>query len=570
MTRSDSDNGTGVAVRPDAPAVTDDAAAAPTRRGRWPSWRTLSRIALIGLLADVVAVVACGVDAARLGKGMDVSFDLLNYHYYYSYLLFHGGVGQADPEPFQNRFLNPLPEVPWYLFDQALRPRASSAAIGLVAGLNLPLIRRITLRLLPAGLPEAKKLALSIAAVAVAAVGADFRMEIGTSLADVVVSVPMLAALLLVLRAAQDPESSWWPFAFAGLLSGVAFGAKLTMACYVAALGLAVIVLAALQRRVRPVVGHAAGVLVGGAVAGGWWFWSVWRATGNPVFPFYNSIFHSADWSGPDLTDPRYGPHGLVDALKYPLYMWQGTRRLVDVPVRDPRWLVLAALAALALVVALARTAAKRELNHLPARLIGRPPVLAFAVFGIVGSAVWLFQFGISRYAVSSELLVGPAAALLLLALLRRPVLATIAAVIMAASMFPFVQGYFRHAPFQANRYEVQTGPLRQIPAGSVVISDAGAAPSSFLLAYLPKGVKGHVVHPWFYGQPLLAKLERQQLATAPHVYVIEPAAFRQRQAALRAELHLQLLPTTCVPIRIVTGLRYRCAADYVGAEGAR
>ena len=525
---------------------------------------------LLGLVVDLVAVLACGFDAARLSRGMDVSWDLLNYHYYYSYLLFHGGIGQADPEPFVNRFLNPLPELPWYVFDQAFSPRWSSALIGLVAGCNLPLIRRITLRLLPSRIAPMTALLLSIAAMAIAAVGTDFRMEIGSSLADVVVSLPMLGALLLVLRAAQNGRAAgWWPYAIAGTLSGVAVGAKLTMACYLVALALAVLVLAALTRRFAFVLSHGVGVVAGMALASGWWFWSVWRATGNPIFPFYNSIFRSPDWSGGNLHDNRYGPHGVVDALKYPFYMLRGTHRVLDVAVRDPRWVVLLVLIALALVVLAAEVVRRRDTRALISSAVAARPILAFVIFTVVGSVIWLFQFGISRYAVVSEMLVGPAMVLLLLAVVRRPVIAAVAAVATAAAMFPFVQGYFYHVPFQRNRYMVQAAPLRQVPRDSVVLSDAGDAPSSFLLTYLPSGVKRHVVHPWFYHSPLLKKLQREELRPAKHIYVIEGGSYRKRAGELADALNLGLETGTCVPIHSSVQTRYLCEARWLGPPPA-
>ena len=530
----------------------------------------LSPLLLAGLIVDTIAVLGCAIDAARLGKGMDVNWDLLNYHYYYSYLLFHGGIGQADPEPFTARYLNPVGELPWYLLDRSFSPRMCAALLGVLVGLNLPLVRRITLRILPTGLSEVRAFSLSAAAVLVAAVGAVFRMEVGTSMNDTVVSLPMLAALLLVLRAAQQGRSSRpLLFALAGVLSGLALAAKLTMACYVLALVLSVGLVAVHQRRLAPMLAHLGGAAIGLAVAAGWWFLSLWRLTGNPVFPFYNSIFHSTDWSSGDLTDTRYGPHGLVDAAKFPLYMWEGTHRLVDVYLRDPRWLVLVVLAAATLVVLIWRRALRRTVRA----TVVAPALSAFLLFFVVGSVLWLFQFGIARYASTSELLTGPIFALLLLVVLRQAYVAATVAVAAALCMAPFVRGEFAHLPFKAQRFMVQAGPLEQVPRGSVVVADAGTAPSSFLLTYLPPGVKRHVVHPWFYGSPVLRKLERDQFATALHIYVLENwTVLTSTQVAdrVRHAMNLQLEPKSCVAIRF-TGqrylTRYLCKALWVGDE---
>ncbi|HET7660410.1 MAG TPA: hypothetical protein VFK66_08475 [Oryzihumus sp.] len=525
------------------------------RRG----WRRLRGWAAAGLACDLVAIVAGALWCLR--RGMDVSFDLLNYHFIYPWLVFHGGIGQVDPEPFTNRYVNPLAEMPWYLLDQALSPRMATFAIALVAGLNLPLVRRITLRILPEHLGSSRRLLLSVAAMLLAATGAVFRTELGMSLADVIVSLPMLAALLLVLQSLRGSHPVW-RLALAGVLSGVAVGAKLTMAPYTAALFLAVLVVAWRRRRwFLPLAAHVAGVAGGVALSAGWWYWDLWRLTGNPMFPYYNGIFHSPLWPDTNLRDARFGPHGLADALQYPLYMAEGTRRLLDVPLRDPRWLVLAALGALGLLVVLGRAARSRSLRF-------RPEPVMVMLFFVPSALAWLFQFCIARYAVTTELLVGPVLVLCLGVLTRRPVVTAGVAAALALAMVPFTDiGQFRHVPFQTTRFQVEEAPLRAIPAGSVVISDASSAPSSFLLAYLPPGVKRHVVHPWFWDTPVLERLQREQLAVAPHVFVIEgyggiqPAGMRR----VRDKLGLAITRSGCVPVQSSTQTRWLCPATWVG-----
>lgn len=524
--------------------------------------------AMAGLLLDVLVVLACAADAARASKGMDVSFDLLNYHYYYAWLFFHGGVGKADPEPFANRYVNPLAEFPWYLLNQTLSPRASSAAIGAVAGLNLPLIRRITLLLVSYKTSSLGGFALSLAAVTLAGVGAVFRMELGMSVADVVVSLPMLVALLLVLRAARSEGGHAWECLSAGVLAGVAVGAKLTMAPYVLALALGVLLLAIARRRASAVPGYALGGVVGVAVSAGWWFYSVWRATGSPLFPYYNAYFHSPYWPYTNLRDTRFGPHGLLDATGYPLYMLRGTRRLLDVPLQDPRWVVLGALLTMTVLYVVAQWF--RGGRRVPARLLSGTDLACtvFLLFFVVSGLAWLFQFGIARYAVTTELLVGPAIVVSLLALLHRALLVSFVGIALAMGMTPFSNGHFYHVPFQRDRFMVKAAPLTAVPGASVVLSDAGSAPSSFLLTYLPNGVKRHVVHPWFYGSPLLEKLKKTQLASAPHIFVIEGRSGRtspRTRASLLKQLNLVLEPKTCVPIHSSVQLRYLCSARWNG-----
>lgn len=554
-----------------SPPASDPSDASRSRRSRLRGWAVLRRVALLGVVVDVVAVLACGIEAAWPSRGMDVSWDLLNYHYYYSYLLFHGGIGQADPEPFVNRFVNPLAQLPWYLFDQWFRPRTSSFMIGMLAGCNLPLVRRITLRLLPAGLGQVRALALSVAAAAIAVVGAVFQAELGGSLADVIVSLPALGGVLLVLRGASGGKgASWWPYALAGVMGGIASGAKLTMVPYTLALGVTVVALAVWCRRPAFLVAHGCGAVVGLLAATGWWSWSLWQTERSPFFPFFNSVFGSPDWSGPDFRDPRYGPHSVGEALSYPFAMLRGTRLVSDVPLRDPRWVVLLVLIALALVVLVVERALGADPRATLRTLFAPLPLVAFATFGVVGSLLWLVEFGYARYGATSELLVGPALVVLLRIVLRRALLTAVAGVVLAAAMYPFIMGYFLHVPFQPNRFMVDAAPLGAVPAGSVVVADAGSAPSSFLLAYLPDGVSRHVVHPQFYGKPLMTKFQREVLADAPDIYLIEGWNFRARAPRVLDGIGVALEPSSCRPIMWAATIqpRYLCRARWVGPVG--
>ncbi|GAA2160567.1 hypothetical protein [Pedococcus bigeumensis] len=496
---------------------------------------------------------------------MDASFDLLSYHYYYSWLFFHGGVGQADPEPFSNRYLNPLAEFPWFLLDAALSPRASTAAIAAVAGVNLALVRRITLSLGTAVTVSGRTL-MSLAAMLLAATGAMFSMELGMSLADVVVSIPMLGALLLALSASKPEAPGRRSAALlmgAGGLAGVAVGAKLTMVVYAVALALGVLVITIARRSAWPVIQYAAGGIAGLTVAAGWWYWSVWKATGNPVFPYYNTVFKSPLWGSTDLHDARYKVRGLADALQFPVYMAQGTRRVLDVPVRDVRWSVLAVIISAAVLVVVVRALVHRRG---PAVSLAH---LLFWTFFVVGGLLWLNQFAIARYAVTTELLTGPAILLALLAIVHRARVVASVGAVLALAMAPFNHGHFRHVPFGPTRLNVgDANPLQSLQPGDVVLADHHFGPSAWLLTHVPAGVTRHVLHVWFDGKPIDARV-RAQLAKAPAVYVIVSPTWQANPNATR-RLQRYYGLTLHEPCRVIdsnVGTWALCPADYAEAS---
>lgn len=60
--------------------------------------------------------------------------------------------------------------------------------------------------------------------------------------------------------------------------------------------------------------------------------------TGNPVFPFYNTIFKSNLFGLWDWLDTRFGPHTIIETLLWPLIILKYPNRLVDTAIAEPLW----------------------------------------------------------------------------------------------------------------------------------------------------------------------------------------------------------------------------------------
>lgn len=531
---------------------------------------TLARLnapRLAGLAIDTLSVVACVWYATLLSRGMDVNFDQLSYHYYYSWLLFHGGVAQVDPEPFTNRYVNPLPELPWFLLDTTFSPRVTAGFMGLFAGLNLPLLRRVTTICLPDAMTATRRLVLGATAVLMGGTGVVFSMSLGTSLGDVLVSIPALGALLILLNCGRQASScrsaaAW--YLTAGGLAGIAVGAKLTMAPLVVGLGVLAVVLAVRDRSARPVAAFAVGGVIGVALSAGWWYARVWVATGNPIFPYFNGVFRSPLWGDDNFRDERFGAGSIDGLLSFPIYMWEGSRRLLDYEIRDPRWVVLSALFVVVAALAVVRRVRGR-------RMLGgvqMAPMGLLAGFFAVSGLVWAFQFGIARYAVVLELLTGALFVLGLQYVLRREWLTVGVGVAVVGSMLPFTRGTVEHVPFARDRYQIDAAAFSAIPAGSEVLVNAYSAPSGFMLTELGNRVKRHVVHPWFYGSPLLEKLKTQELSRAKDIFVIQRNDWQSQKVRVRQfqeALNLRVLPETCVVLKSSVRDRVLCRAEWTG-----
>jgi hypothetical protein len=152
----------------------------------------------------------------------------------------------------------------------------------------------------------------------------------------------------------------------------------------------------------------AIGGAIGGLGTGGAWAWTLWEEFGNPVFPFYNTIFRSSQAPLAAIADVRFMPLNLWDAAAYPFYWLIGNHRSSEGPFRDPRFAILfvlfAANAGASLLYQI-RVFARRDKQ--------------FLLFFSVAYGMWLFAFSIHRYAVVLELLSAPLIVLLLSRLLR-------------------------------------------------------------------------------------------------------------------------------------------------------
>lgn len=336
------------------------------------------------------ALYACAV-------GDDVNWDWRNYHAYNVWATLRGRYDiDVAPAGFQTYF-NPLAYFPIYYLRQLLSPLATGLVTGAVHGLNLLVIYHLTRVLLG----TAANTYCLFAAVLLAAAGPMTLSEVGTSFADITLSLPIIASLILVL-VPDTPRPKH--YLFAGVLMGAAVGLKLTNVVF--ALGLMMAVLAA----ARPLVALnciTIGGVIGGLITAGWWSSLLWRDFANPVFPLFGGFFPSPEMPRTNILDRQFIPRGWLDGLAYPFYWLAGNNRSSEYPFRDARFAVALVLCLVAICVRL-----KKACSIFTAR------DNQFLIFFAVSFTVWLTLFSIQRYIVALELLCGPLIVLLLFRIL--------------------------------------------------------------------------------------------------------------------------------------------------------
>jgi hypothetical protein len=333
-------------------------------------------------------------------RGPDTDWDFRNYHWYNAYAWLTERRGFDVAVAHHATYYNPLADVPAFVVAQVLPAWFVGFLVGCIHGLNLLLLYHLARAALGAargsGGSNADWLALAIAIAGTT--GGMALLLVGNASNDMTVSLFVLLALLLIVRVSDSKVHAvreFWRFGAAGLAGGIAVGLKLTMAPFAFGLAIGVLALRAPARiRLQRVALLGVGGLIGAALFGGIWAYTLWQETGNPVFPYFNDIIGSPLILDASYRDPRFLPESLGEALIYPyLFAWDGMQ-VSDVAFRDIKIALAYTLMPLTLLWVLVSRRAQ----------LTQAMRLLFTVC-VVSYAVWLLIFGIYRYALTLEML---------------------------------------------------------------------------------------------------------------------------------------------------------------------
>jgi hypothetical protein len=343
--------------------------------------------------------------AAALLVGGDSSWDLRNYHLYDPHSLLSGRAA-IDIAPAQlQSWHNPLLDLPLLLLVMSGLPmRAINLWLALPTMLSLVALLRLQSLLCSGGrTPAPPTLASRVVLVVLALSGAATWSTFATSTGDPYVGAGMLASLWIALAAGRG-DAAWRQWLLAGLVAGATVGLKLSCGFYCIALAAAALAAGPLPGATRRVGGLFAGGVLGFALAYGAWAVHLHASTGNPVFPYFNQWFQSADATFASHADARFRPASVIDALLAPVRLLRNSQLFSELKLRDPRLLLaIATLPMLAWRAGRATVAA--EHGAPPAELAAAARLRALAAFVLVAVVAWLAQSGIYRYAIALELL---------------------------------------------------------------------------------------------------------------------------------------------------------------------
>jgi hypothetical protein len=413
-----------------------------------------------------------------LALGQDMSGDQRNNHVYAVWRLFHpqqdiawgvGGVAGYLPANW---------DIPWYFAAMHLPTPVTVFLLGMLHAVSVGLAASIAWSILRQA-PLRARCAATVISTGFAVWAPAFQSEFGTTYGNIVTAIPVLGAVLLIVRRNSALPSLSRSFAF-GLLLGLAFGLRLTNACYLIA-GLCAFLAVGFRsvEGLRGVFVAGFGAVTGSLVTGGAQFIATARRFDNPLFPFYNAVFRSPFGPDANLRDERFAVHTVSDALLMPFAMMTRSGYPSELSGRDWRWALLLGVSLIVLITRLAGGIRS------PGWVRGSDRAFVL-VFVAVGFLLWDVQFAIARYILPIELMSGVALLCLvdLLAVGVRTRLAIVVLAILVAAPVIVVPRFFHQSPWRDSWFAFEPPDLARQSHLLVVFPTMDNA--SFLVAALP------------------------------------------------------------------------------------
>ncbi len=405
---------------------------------------------------------------AAMLLGVDSNWDLRNYHLYNPHAWLSGRHA-IDIAPAQvQTWHNPLLDLPLYLIvESGVSLRWASAWLALPCMIALFVLLRLHALLSTATPSRPAKFVLAFLGLT----GAATYSTLGLSMNDAFVAAAILGSLALVLGAQVRGDERPRPWLLAGLLAGAIAGLKLTAVVYCIGLVFAAFAAGPWRQSFRRLLALAVGGLTGVLCTYGYWGWWMFRAHGNPVFPYYNNVFGSPDALAESWTDTRLRPDSIVDALAAPFELLWRSRSFSELLLKDPR-----------LLIGITGLLALCWLHYRRSSQQARP-LATLLVFFVTAFLAWVLQYAIYRYAIVLELLGCLALVLVLQELPRARNVALLLALLLVSADTKRPNWGRLHS--SSPRYGISQ---LQLPVGSLVII-ATREPLAYMALALPDPV---------------------------------------------------------------------------------
>jgi hypothetical protein len=238
-------------------------------------------------------------------QGMGLSWDALNHHFYLGWISegnrFDRDILAALYQSFQ------FPYLYWPVYKMAATGWSGTWAGVVLATLQTVLVPPLWM-LARTCMPGRTvfDVTMRLMAVALALISGVVLAQFAATSNDLLAAIPLVWALALALTPLDGARPAWLnpgrSLTLSAMLSGVAIACKLSngpLVVVVMPVLWGVVMPGSPLKRLVHVTWGLAAVLLGFVLVYGYWGAQLWAVFGNPIYPFYDSMFESVRaWTG--------------------------------------------------------------------------------------------------------------------------------------------------------------------------------------------------------------------------------------------------------------------------------
>jgi len=452
-------------------------------KGRFQLPIVTERFIIFGVIQVILFIIA-------MNAGQDVNWDQLNYHMYIGATWLKGfSPDNLLPAQIQT-WLNPLGVIFTTLPVLCLPPIPAVFILCLYSTACLFLIYLITQIVLNDVVRASHARIYGILAMAIAAATPSFLSEIGTTYNDNLISAIILLALMCFLKFLGNSRGNILWLAGTGLLLGVAAGLKLSALFYLFSFCLSLFIFKYVFRfRYRSLIFCFACIACGFIITYAFWGFHLYHEYGNPLFPFYNGIFRSAYFFPKNVVDPRFTAKDIAEYLLYPFKCATINNFHQELFSRYIQMLVFTLLFLFSCCYFIIKKKSGKEFQG-----SGNPGLIRIFFFLLTFSCfsyfLWLATFGVQRYFMTIELLLGLLITVILILIIYHKTMR----ILLLSVIFLLSAGFIQYPnwgrmPYSGSWYSESL--TEKGKEGNILyVMNGGGEPYSYIIPFFPSSCR--------------------------------------------------------------------------------
>lgn len=247
--------------------------------------------------------------------GKDVNWDQTNYHFYVAHSLINDRLDKDFMAANILSYVNPVPHLIFYfLVNFGWSSFLVSFLISLIQLLNFFLVY-LLVKLI--SVEDFENFFSRVLVVAISFFHPVVLAELGTSLTDLLVTIPFLLAIFLAFKNLKGKFSVH--VVVSCFLLGASAALKLTNVIFIFAFSPFFLICLVDQKKCVKSIVYCLFAFCVGFLSFGFWHFLVWRKFGNPFFPFFNNVFKSEYYPVAHHVHERFVVDSWMELLWFPL-----------------------------------------------------------------------------------------------------------------------------------------------------------------------------------------------------------------------------------------------------------